>query len=95
MKKLPIEVGCFVRSIAGRDAGRLFIVVEEQDVDFVTIVNGKLRTVDRPKRKRRKHLKPTGERCSEYLQSIREGAAVEDHEVRSWLKKEEERLVQV
>ncbi len=95
MNKLPIEVGSVVVSKAGRDAGRLFIVVEEVDADFVMIANGGLRKLDRLKKKRRKHLKPTGTTVTALRDRLANGEPVEDHEVRSWLSKEEEKLVQV
>ncbi|MBQ8089067.1 MAG: RNA-binding protein, partial [Clostridia bacterium] len=60
MKLYPIVTGSVVRSLAGRDQGRLFVVIQEIDDDFVYVANGKLRTMDRLKKKRRKHLKPTG-----------------------------------
>lgn len=93
MKRYPIEPGSVVISTAGRDQGRLYMVIERLDEDFVTIANGKLRTMDRLKKKRVKHLKPTGAIVQEYAE--RQGAPAEDHEIRSWLKREEEKLVQV
>ena len=95
MKMFPIEIGSIVRSMAGRDQNRLFVVVQELDPDFVMVADGKLRGMDRLKKKRRKHLKPTGCVVEELRSRIAEGAAVENHEIRSWLKKEEEKLVQV
>ena len=95
MKKLPIEIGCVVRSMAGRDQGRLFVVVQEVDPDFVMVANGALRGMDRLKKKRRKHLKRTGGVVEELRDRLAKGEAVGDHEIRSWLKKEEEKLVQV
>ena len=95
MKTFPIEVGSVVRSMAGRDQGRLFIVIQEIDEDFVMIANGKLRGMDRLKKKRRRHLKPTGTVVEELRDRLAEGGKVEDHEIRSWLVKEEEKLVQV
>ena len=95
MKMFPIEVGSIVRSLAGRDQGRLFVVIQELDSDFVTVANGKLRGMDRLKKKRRKHLKPTGSVVQELRDRLAAGETVEDHEIRSWLKKEEEKLVQV
>ena len=95
MKMFPIEVGCIVRSLAGRDQGRLFVVIQEIDSDFVMVANGKLRGMDRLKKKRRKHLKPTGSGVEELRISLANSGTVEDHEIRSWLKKEEEKLVQV
>ena len=89
MKMFPIEIGSIVRSLAGRDQGRLFVVIQELDSDFVMVANGKLRGMDRLKKKRRKHLKTTGIVVEELAARLREGAAIENHEVRSWLKREE------
>ena len=95
MNKLPIEVGSVVISKAGRDRGRIFLVIEEVDADFVRIANGELRKLDRLKKKRRKHLKPTGAVVQALRDRISEGKTVEDHELRAGLREEEEKLVQV
>ena len=52
MKKFPIEIGSVVRSEAGRDQGRLFLVVQEVDADFVMVANGQLRRMDHLKKKK-------------------------------------------
>ena len=95
MNRLPVETGSVVRSKAGRDQGRLFLVVEEVDDDFVMIANGDLRKMDRLKKKRRKHLKPTGTVIQALKDRLSKGEKVEDHELRAWLREEEEKLVQV
>ena len=95
MNRLPVETGSVVRSKAGRDQGRLFLVVGEVDDDFVLIANGELRRMDRLKKKRRKHLKPTGKVVQALADRISSGEKVEDHELRAWLREEEEKLVQV
>ena len=89
MNKYPIEVGAIVISKMGRDEGRSFVVIEEVDSDFVLLADGKLRTMEHLKKKRRKHLKTTGVVVEELRARLREGATVENHEVRSWLKREE------
>lgn len=89
MNSYPIEVGAIVVSRMGRDEGRSFVVVEEVDSDFVRLADGRLRTMDHLKKKRRKHLKTTGIVVEELRARLREGARIEDHEVRSWLKREE------
>ena len=53
-------VGCLAYSMCGRDRKRLFCVVGVCDEDFVLLANGDLRKLDRPKRKRLKHLQFTG-----------------------------------
>ena len=95
MNRLPVELGSIVISKAGRDRGRRFLVVAEVDDDFVMVANGRLRKMDRLKKKRRKHLKPTGVVVEELRTRLREGKPVEDHELRYWLSEEEEKLVQV
>ena len=95
MKNAPIAVGSVVISKAGRDQGRLFLVVQEVDADFVRVANGRLRKMDHLKLKRRKHLKPTGAVVEALRERLSEGKPVEDHELRSWLSEEEEKLVQV
>ena len=49
-----IMVADVVRSLAGRDAGKLFYVIGVDDT-YLTLVNGKDRTLEKPKRKKRKH----------------------------------------
>ncbi len=48
--------GRFALSIAGRDKNRVFIITEELDEGYVYIADGKLRSVDKPKRKKLKHM---------------------------------------
>ncbi len=91
----PIEVGSVVVSKAGRDQGRLFVVVREIDSDFVMVSNGALRSMEHLKKKRRKHLKPTGSVIAELRDRLANNGRVENHEVRSWLKREADKLVQV
>ena len=43
-----------VRSIAGRDQGKLFFVVDT-DGEFLLLADGKTRRLESPKRKKRKH----------------------------------------
>ncbi len=95
MNGWPMEPGSIVISKAGRDRGRLFLVVAEVDDDFVMVANGALRKMDRQKKKRRKHLKPTGTVVAELRDRLSQGKPVEDHELRKWLNEEEEKLVQV
>ena len=44
-----------VISTAGRDKGELFYVIAEED-QYLFLANGKDRPLDRPKRKKRKHV---------------------------------------
>ena len=52
---LPVlQIADVVSSIAGRDAGKWYYVIKTDDT-YLYLVNGKDRTLDKPKRKKRKH----------------------------------------
>ena len=51
-----LEKGQLVRSIAGHDKGEYFLLYQIIDDNFVLIVNGKTRKLEKPKLKKIKHL---------------------------------------
>ena len=55
MMREPLMIGEIVRSRAGRDSGRAFVVWKVLDEEYVLLVDGCLRTLERPKKKKRKH----------------------------------------
>ena len=69
-----------VQSLAGHDKGRLFYVLRAED-DFAGLVDGKLRRLSNPKRKRRKHLAFMAEGASPVAEKIRLGVSVTDRQV--------------
>ena len=50
-----IHISDVVVSTAGHDQGKLFYVIDE-DANYLTLANGKDRTLDKPKRKKRRHV---------------------------------------
>ena len=54
---VEVTVGDLVVSRAGRDKGRPFVVLSAEE-GFVYLVDGDLRKLDRPKKKKRMHVKP-------------------------------------
>lgn len=53
-----MKEGMIVISRAGHDKGHAMVVVSVEG-DFALVCDGKHRPLDRPKRKRQKHLSPT------------------------------------
>lgn len=51
--------GQLVISKAGRDKGRMFIIHSVPEPDYVRLVDGKLRPLEKPKRKKIIHLQAT------------------------------------
>lgn len=54
---VEVKVGDLVVSRAGRDKGRPFVVLRAEE-GFVYLVDGDLRRLDKPKKKKRMHVKP-------------------------------------
>ena len=51
-----IKVGDLVESLAGRDKGKILIVIKTEK-EYAYLVDGKLRKVQNPKKKKFKHIK--------------------------------------
>ena len=68
-------------SLAGRDKGQLFFVVDT-DGDFVLIADGKGRKLETPKRKKRKHVEALPQTDTRVAEKIRNGDKVLNSELR-------------
>ena len=77
------SLGDVVCSAAGRDAQRYFVVVEVIDEQYVRIADGALRKLSSPKKKKYKHLTPTGQALENIAQKMASGAKVFDSEIRN------------
>ena len=53
--KSDIQISDVVVSTAGRDQGDLFYVIDADPI-YLMLANGKDRTLDKPKRKKRRHV---------------------------------------
>ncbi len=56
MKKIPLEPGRAALSKMGRDAGRRFVVLRAE-ADYAYVADGDLRKAEKPKKKKRMHLR--------------------------------------
>ena len=62
---MEVRVGTRVRSTAGRDKGVDFIVIAVEG-EYLSLADGDLRKVDRPKRKKLKHVQASAD-YSEFI----------------------------
>ena len=74
-------IGDVVSSTAGRDQGQLFYVMDADD-QFVTLVNGRNRPVEKPKRKKRKHVEKVLRSETRVAEKLRSGDKVLNGELR-------------
>ena len=80
-EKTTIATADVVSSTAGRDQGELFYVLESDD-QFVTLVNGRNRPVEKPKRKKRKHVEKVLRSETRVAEKLRSGDKVLNGELR-------------
>jgi ribosomal protein L14E/L6E/L27E len=78
-------VGQIVISKAGRDAGRRFVVIRVIDDLFVELSDGNLRRVEKPKKKKIKHLDITDEVADRIAEKLMNNGRVSNAEVRKAL----------
>ena len=80
-------LGAVVLSCSGRDSGRYFVVVELcEDDDYVMIADGALRKMEKPKKKKKKHLKSKGVKIPVMRERLEGSKRVYDYEIRSHLE---------
>lgn len=76
-----IHVADVVRTTCGRDQGSLFYCVS-QDAEFLMLANGKDRTLEKPKRKKRKHVQKVLRSETRVAEKLRLGDKVLNSELR-------------
>ena len=76
-----INISDVVMTTAGRDAGQWFYVIDADPV-FLLLANGKDRTLEKPKRKKRKHVAKVLRSETRVAAKIRSGDKVLNSELR-------------
>ena len=76
-----LTIADVVVSTAGRDAGQLFYVLEADDT-YLTLADGKGRTIEKPKRKKRKHTNKVLRSETRVADKLRAGDKVLNSELR-------------
>ena len=76
-----LTIADVVVSTAGRDAGHLFYVLEADDT-YLMLVDGKGRTIEKPKRKKRKHTNKVLRSETRVAEKLRLGDKVLNSELR-------------
>ena len=80
---MEYRIGQIVRSKAGRDNGKAFIVVGVED-NYVYLSDGQTRKLESPKRKKLKHIQGSYSITEEIADRIKDGTA-EDYMLRRFL----------
>lgn len=81
---MEVDKSSLVVSKAGRDQGQLFYVIDA-DEQYVYLADGKSRRLEKPKRKKRKHVEQVPRTESRIAEKIRNGEKVLNSELRKEL----------
>nr|MBO2493741.1 RNA-binding protein [Clostridia bacterium] len=81
-----MDIGRVVLAKAGRDKGKHFVIVGRMDENYVLIANGKSRSIDKPKKKKIKHLEAKPHVLYNVREKILSGQKVFDAELRKSLE---------
>lgn len=79
------EIGSLVRSMAGHDKDSLFIIIR-QDAEYAYLADGKLRRLDKTKRKKKKHMQIIGVKDDNLQEKLMSGGHVTDEEIKYFIK---------
>ena len=81
---MEVDKSSLIVSKAGRYKGQLFYVIDT-DEQYVYLVDGKSRKLEKPKRKKRKHVEQVPRTESRIAEKIRNGEKVLNSELRKEL----------
>ena len=81
---MEIERADIVKSTAGRDKGKFFFVLAEEE-DVLLLADGKTRKLENPKRKKRKHTEFAARYQCRVAEKIRSDEKITNSELRKTL----------
>lgn len=79
------KIGGLVRSLAGHDKDEVFIIIKE-DALYVYLADGRLRPLDKAKRKKKKHVQPINVVDERLQNKLTSGGHVTDEELKFFIK---------
>ncbi|MEW5952238.1 MAG: KOW domain-containing RNA-binding protein [Bacillota bacterium] len=86
MENKVLVPGRVVESTAGRDAGKLFLVVGVISATLIQVADGRGRKIDQAKKKNVKHVKPHAQVAQDIAGRLGGGLPVTDADIRAALE---------
>ena len=81
-----LKIGQIVKSKAGRDKGRVFLICRIIDEQYVLVCDGDLRKLNNPKKKKVKHLMIYNTVLTEFAERLQSNENLDDAYVRKLLE---------
>ena len=77
--------GMLASSKAGHDKGDIYVIIKEE-TEYVYLVDGRLRTFEKPKKKNKKHIQIIKARLETSLLEKMQNGQADDSEIRKVIK---------
>lgn len=88
-------VGMFAISLAGHDKGQMYVILKE-DGEYVYLSDGSLRPIDKPKKKKRKHIQPVKSNLNEVLiHKLQNAQPIYNEEIKFAIKQRKQEVANV
>lgn len=81
-----LKIGQIVKSKAGRDKGRIFLIHSVLDEQYVLVCDGDLRKLQSPKKKKVKHLVIYNTVFTEFAEKLQKNKNLDDAYIRRLLE---------
>ena len=79
-------VGKFAKSKAGHDKDQIYVIAKE-DAEYVYLMDGKTKTVDKPKKKKKKHIQMILKEDENVSRKLQENETLTNEEIKAAIKK--------
>lgn len=79
-------VGKFAKSKAGHDKDQIYVIIKE-DLEYVYLMDGKIKTVDKPKKKKRKHIQIILKEDETVSRKLKENETLTNEEIKAAIKR--------
>lgn len=79
-------IGKFAKSKAGHDKDAIYIILKEE-LEYVYLTDGKYKTIDKPKKKRKKHIQLILKDDEQITQKLKSNQEITNEEIKAAIKK--------
>ena len=79
------KIGEFAKSKAGHDKDKIYVIINIEG-EYVYLVDGKIRLIANPKRKKLKHIQPINSYHEELFHKLQNGEMIRDEDIKRAIK---------
>lgn len=79
------EAGMLAKSLAGHDFGTLYVIIRVEE-EYVYLVDGRIRTMDKPKKKKKKHVQVIKEIQQTVVEKLQNNQTIQNEEIKRIIK---------